>query len=975
MTPIPGTQTNTFTAWGELKSTVDQNGQTTTFSYDQIGRVTNRVSPEETVTYSWDPTISGAGQLGSTSSTNGISSAFQYDTIGRLTNKALQTSSGTYTYGLQYDTGNLNQLTKLTYPTVPGVSTPYSTSYSYTSEGDLSLISDSTSLSLYSVTDWTAAGQVASETFGNGVVSTRRYDKLNQVRFIDTSKTVPSPPQFIIPPILVQKLAYQYLPDGLLQSQHDLLANSSEFFGYDEFSRLLTWGVTQNCGQSVIGYGYDDGGNTLSRTVNSGVGVPMSMTYGTTTSQPHAVKSLTVNGQTTSYGYDQVGNQRSSGGRVVTYTSFGLPKSIVTSQGSVSFAYDANHQRTIKTTPSEVTTYLDGIYERRAISSQITHAFFVSAGGRVIAQKEVVEGGAVADKLTYLHSDRLGSIESLTDTTGNVLEHRKYDPFGRRANPNSLTLAASLTHGSTRIGFIGDEPDDENGLMNLKGRMYDPSIGRFLSPDPVVHVGSGGQRLNRYSYGFNSPHNFPDPSGLDGLLGDLPEDTGPRIHTVTPPTVGFHTEIYGHPDGYSNAGRWVGGDVSSVDRNGPKAGTGAGIGSAISSLGTAYVNLMAGELEEFGEVVSAPIKGAAQLVLHPGDVISAATSTFSAAYKHGGLLEAANVINPMVAVYDHGFQAYDAWHAGDYNAKVGRDYRAFGKESLATVVSGVGVVMLASGAARGVLKAVGSFGKTAEVAAAAEVGATECIGGVCPCFVAGTLVATEFGKRPIESIQVGDLVFAEDPVSGDSALEPVVKKFITPDKETVLVQVNQQGIIELIESTPNHPYWVVGRGWTPAKSLKKGDSLLNKANTSSLVETVRVTGRSKTVYNLEVSHLHTYFVGPSANLVHNSCGIDFDKLEAVGGFKNARIFARAADAVANQPLNVSSRIRWIVDADAVKTATSEIIPNADFLGAVLGDGSHAIIGGKGFGIANIANQSRVVQIVNGVVVHDFGALR
>ncbi len=91
--------------------------------------------------------------------------------------------------------------------------------------------------------------------------------------------------------------------------------------------------------------------------------------------------------------------------------------------------------------------------------------------------------------------------ESITDATAEVL-HKKYKPFGD-------THSTTGTHSDLR-GWIG-EREEETELVYLNARYHDPEIGRFISPDPFAALGQG---LNRFSYSFNNPINFSDPSGL-----------------------------------------------------------------------------------------------------------------------------------------------------------------------------------------------------------------------------------------------------------------------------------------------------------------------------------------------------------------------------------------------------------------------------------------------------------------------------
>ena len=81
-----------------------------------------------------------------------------------------------------------------------------------------------------------------------------------------------------------------------------------------------------------------------------------------------------------------------------------------------------------------------------------------------------------------------------------------FDPFGTRVEPTSPEL--------TRIGFTGQDHDDDLGLIDMKGRVYDPLAGRFQTADPVMQGPFWSQGLNRYSYVFNNPVNNTDPSGF-----------------------------------------------------------------------------------------------------------------------------------------------------------------------------------------------------------------------------------------------------------------------------------------------------------------------------------------------------------------------------------------------------------------------------------------------------------------------------
>src|SRR5690606_26613663 len=81
-----------------------------------------------------------------------------------------------------------------------------------------------------------------------------------------------------------------------------------------------------------------------------------------------------------------------------------------------------------------------------------------------------------------------------------------FDPYGAVDTPG-WDITGILA------GFTGHEHDPDLGLVNMKGRLYDGALGRFISADPFVQYPLWSQGLNRYSYGFNNPMSGSDPTG------------------------------------------------------------------------------------------------------------------------------------------------------------------------------------------------------------------------------------------------------------------------------------------------------------------------------------------------------------------------------------------------------------------------------------------------------------------------------
>ncbi len=122
--------------------------------------------------------------------------------------------------------------------------------------------------------------------------------------------------------------------------------------------------------------------------------------------------------------------------------------------------------------------------------------------------------GTGASKMHYIYTDHLGSYNVITDANGAVEEQLSFDAWGRRRNPTYWTYYASGAEPAHLFdrGFTGHEHLDVFNLINMNGRVYDPIIARFLSPDNYTQ-NSTTQGLNRYSYCLNNPLAYTDPSG------------------------------------------------------------------------------------------------------------------------------------------------------------------------------------------------------------------------------------------------------------------------------------------------------------------------------------------------------------------------------------------------------------------------------------------------------------------------------
>ena len=125
------------------------------------------------------------------------------------------------------------------------------------------------------------------------------------------------------------------------------------------------------------------------------------------------------------------------------------------------------------------------------------------------------------EKAYSIETDHLGSITALYDQYGTKCFSASYDVWGKRTVgicfSASYDVWGKRTVGINNVGFdrgfTGHEHIDEIGLINMNGRMYDPNLGRFLSPDNYIQSPDNPQNYNRYSYCLNNPLRYTDPSG------------------------------------------------------------------------------------------------------------------------------------------------------------------------------------------------------------------------------------------------------------------------------------------------------------------------------------------------------------------------------------------------------------------------------------------------------------------------------
>jgi RHS repeat-associated protein len=159
-----------------------------------------------------------------------------------------------------------------------------------------------------------------------------------------------------------------------------------------------------------------------------------------------------------------------------------------------------------------IKTYVGGLLEKVIINGLNTYYYYISAPSGICAV--YVKPASGNSYLRYIHTDHLGSINAVTDENGLKVAEYSFDAWGNRRDPLTWQDATgTLPDLFCDRGFTGHEHLIEFGLINMNGRVYDPFLGRMLSPDNYVQAPDFTQNLNRYSYCFNNPLKYTDPSG------------------------------------------------------------------------------------------------------------------------------------------------------------------------------------------------------------------------------------------------------------------------------------------------------------------------------------------------------------------------------------------------------------------------------------------------------------------------------
>ncbi|PNQ56220.1 hypothetical protein C1141_13910, partial [Vibrio agarivorans] len=356
-----------------------------------------------------------------------------------------------------------------------------------------------------------AEGRISAELYGNGLENLYDYNEATgQLLNITTKSGTKS----------IRALHYVYDRMDNVKRRTDLINDIDDYYSYDNLDRLSS--------NTLKGLGGKHRQNplfnkTYSVAYNRAGNISHKSDVGNYVYADKAHVHAVTKAGSKQYAYDANGNMLSGDGRQFVWNGFNKPTQITKGSQWVKFSYDVNHNRYFKQNQDgDKTWYLGKAYERidRA-NGEVEHKQFINGGGKLVAvnvhRKKSNSAGKTASfdrQVRYLHSDALGSHDLVTDTWGNVVDRKSFDAWGKeryfewQKGPNYFEQDSYVNR-----GYTGHEQVDEVGLIHMNARMYDATLGRFISADSYVQSPNNSQSFNRYSYVQNNPMKYTDPSG------------------------------------------------------------------------------------------------------------------------------------------------------------------------------------------------------------------------------------------------------------------------------------------------------------------------------------------------------------------------------------------------------------------------------------------------------------------------------
>lgn len=465
--PDAGNINYEYAADGKVMKFTDARNITTTYTYDAEGRLASTKAGNTLITNTYGTSGNSINHLVKTT-VNDNSVEYTHDELGRVITET-RTVSGDGTYQFKYAYNANNQLVQTTYPGNLVVK------YTYDKYGNKNQTTANDKI-VYQVDSYD--GLETKTSFLNKYTTTVTLDSRGFKSDIVLKNGSTVLDQF--------KMNYDGATGNLLSRTRNSL--SEETFGYDNLDRLVSVKVGT---KEMMHIKYAENGNI---TFKTGIGQ-----YYYDAERPHAVASV-----------DNTDNLISTQACITQFNDLNKISSLQENDKVMTIDYGPDLERCFSILKQgnmslRKVTYM-GDYEK-VVANGVTREYYYLDGDVIVVR----QNGTFQTYQSF--KDNLGSILSVIDENGSKVFSAEYDAWGKQTvSINTIGLIR---------GYGGHEMLNEFNLINMNGRVYDPVLGRFLSPDKYVQEGDNSQNYNSYSYCLNNPLKYADPSGDVFVLDDF----------------------------------------------------------------------------------------------------------------------------------------------------------------------------------------------------------------------------------------------------------------------------------------------------------------------------------------------------------------------------------------------------------------------------------------------------------------------
>jgi RHS repeat-associated protein len=908
--------TYTLNALGQVVTATDRNGNVHTYSYDVLGRITS--DAVTTLGAGVDGSVRRIEVVYDTQGNPYLITSYDAATAGNIVNEVQRTFNGLgqvtaeyqshsgavntsttpkvqYTYSEMAGGANHSRLTSITYPNGKVLTYNYSSGLN-DPISRLSSMSDSTgTLESY---DYLGLGSVVRRSHpqpgldltyikqtgesngdaGDQYTGLDRFGRIVDHRSIKTS-----------PGTATDRFQYGYDRDSN-RTYRDNQVNTAfgEVYTYDNLSQLSSFqrGTLNATKNGIVGtpsrsqsWNFDAAGNWSSATSD-----------GTTQTRTHNdLNQITsVSGATTPT-YDTDGNlTMDETGKHFVYDAWNRLVTVKNASNVViaSYNYDGQGWRVTETKSGTTRDFYYSdqwqvLEERVGGQAQVQYVWSPVYVDALVFRDRDVDGNPAngLEERLWAQQGATFEVTALVDGTGSVVERYAYDAFGKVTvyDANWTVRTGGSAYGMLYL-FQGLRFDTDTQLYEARHRFYSPTLGRWLQVDPL---GFGSGDVNWYRAVSNSPTNYTDPGGQTVYLISRP--IGPARH---------YTIVVVSPDGkivitYDGAGPSYPHDTDGrpipqrcydktmrivktkyfdtksgifiFDPNQPQENLNGG---------PAVYQVDAGPNSTFEDELARLEYGFQYLWQLPYNIFGPNSNT----YAHVLLELAAMKVKPVLSYVCVGMKPAGL---GDIYGGLTFDYQwqmtDRPMDATGWGIEGTGYGPKPLPVPPNFKPSIPELQKPGGPAFQKPKPPSSSSRPLFPpggaCFVAGTLILTQEGFKPIEDIRVGDSVQSWNEVARRFECQPVAKLFTAMKEE--LYHIRGKGW-ELTCSA-EHPFLVADRSWRIASQMREGDMIHTISGSTTPVLSIEKQrfNEAVQVYNFHVDETHTYCVTSAGLVVHN----------------------------------------------------------------------------------------------------------